>query len=117
MPSLCSRAAPRVPQVLHYGLKEKYGAHMDTFFDSRHIGPENGLQRIATALMFLNEPEEGCGGAGRCALAVQCSRQCRCCVADGRQPARTGEARSAASGAAARRARALMRRRPPARIQ
>jgi hypothetical protein len=25
-------------QVLHYGLKEKYGAHMDTFFDARHIG-------------------------------------------------------------------------------
>ena len=32
---------------------------MDTFFDARHIGPENGLQRIATALMFLNAPEEG----------------------------------------------------------
>ena len=46
-------------QVLHYGLSEKYGAHMDTFFDARHIGEENGGQRAATALMFLNEPEEG----------------------------------------------------------
>lgn len=46
-------------QVLHYGLKEKYGAHMDTFFDSRHTGEENGGQRIATALTFLNEPLEG----------------------------------------------------------
>ena len=46
-------------QVLHYGLSEKYGAHMDTFFDARHIGENDGGQRIATALMFLNEPEEG----------------------------------------------------------
>jgi hypothetical protein len=45
--------------VLHYGLSEKYGAHMDTFFDARHIGENDGGQRIATALMFLNEPEEG----------------------------------------------------------
>jgi prolyl 4-hydroxylase len=29
-------------QVLHYGLNEKYGAHMDTFFDARHITPERG---------------------------------------------------------------------------
>ena len=46
-------------QVLHYGLSEKYGAHMDTFFDARHIGENDGGQRIATALMFLNEPDEG----------------------------------------------------------
>ena len=46
-------------QVLHYGHGEKYGAHMDTFFDKRLTGPEVGGERIATILMFLNEPEEG----------------------------------------------------------
>ena len=46
-------------QVLHYGHGEKYGAHMDTFFDKRLTGQEVGGERIATILMFLNEPEEG----------------------------------------------------------
>jgi prolyl 4-hydroxylase len=48
-------------QVLHYGLNEKYGAHMDTFDDHLHdpAWEDNGKQRIATALLFLNEPLEG----------------------------------------------------------
>ncbi len=46
-------------QVLHYGMHEKYGAHMDTFFDARLTTRELGQQRCATALMFLNTPEEG----------------------------------------------------------
>ena len=46
-------------QVLHYGPSERYGAHMDTFFDARQTTLENGQQRIATALMFLNTPLDG----------------------------------------------------------
>jgi prolyl 4-hydroxylase len=59
LPPLRSSSQAAFAQVLHYGLKEKYGAHMDTFFDARHTGAENGGQRIATALTFLNEPLEG----------------------------------------------------------
>jgi hypothetical protein len=59
--------------VLHYGLSEKYGAHMDTFFDARHIGENDGGQRIATALMFLNGPEEGaCCSSGSAARLGVC---------------------------------------------
>ena len=32
---------------------------MDTFSDVRHFSVEDGKQRSATALMFLNAPEEG----------------------------------------------------------
>ncbi len=31
----------------------------DTFFDARNVGPENGGQRIATSLLFLNQPIQG----------------------------------------------------------
>lgn len=46
-------------QILHYGLAEKYGAHMDTFHLPNMITREHGLQRVATALMFLNTPIRG----------------------------------------------------------
>jgi len=46
-------------QILHYGRAEKYGAHMDTFHLPNMITREHGLQRVATALMFLNTPIRG----------------------------------------------------------
>ena len=46
-------------QVLHYGTGEKYGAHMDTFHLPSMLTVESGLQRVATALMFLNTPTQG----------------------------------------------------------
>ena len=46
-------------QVLHYGINERYGAHMDVFGDPRFTTPDVGGERIATLLMFLNTPEEG----------------------------------------------------------
>ena len=47
-------------QILHYAPGQKYGAHMDTFQDSREKAANApGKQRAATALMFLNTPEEG----------------------------------------------------------
>ena len=57
--SMIPHANQESMQVLRYGVGERYGAHMDAFDDTRLIGLESGLQRIATALLFLNTPEEG----------------------------------------------------------
>jgi prolyl 4-hydroxylase len=59
--SMVPRENQESMQVLHYGLNEKYGAHMDTFDESR-TDPgwaDNGKQRIATALLFLSAPLSG----------------------------------------------------------
>ncbi|QED47812.1 2OG-Fe(II) oxygenase [Cytobacillus dafuensis] len=45
-------------QVLNYELGEEYKAHFD-YFPSGQIQLENGGQRIATFLMYLNDVEEG----------------------------------------------------------
>jgi prolyl 4-hydroxylase len=45
-------------QVLNYGIGEEYKAHFD-FFPSGQIQKENGGQRIATFLMYLNDVEFG----------------------------------------------------------
>lgn len=46
-------------QVLHYGKTERYGAHMDTLYQSEFITKAAGLQRAATMLVYLNSPLEG----------------------------------------------------------
>ena len=49
-------------QVLEYGVGEKYGAHEDVGDDDSKSGQKlasEGGKRVATVLLYLNEPEEG----------------------------------------------------------
>ena len=46
-------------QILHYENGAKYEPHLDAFSDSYNSRAENGGQRVATVLMFLESPEEG----------------------------------------------------------
>jgi len=49
-------------QVLEYGVGEKYGAHEDVGDDDSKSGQQlasEGGKRVATVLLYLNEPEEG----------------------------------------------------------
>ena len=44
-------------QVLHYEVGQKYEAHYDYFHDS--VNTQNGGQRVATALLYLSDVDEG----------------------------------------------------------
>lgn len=46
-------------QILRYEIGQKYDAHYDYFHDDKNARPENGGQRIATMLMYIDVPEEG----------------------------------------------------------
>lgn len=46
-------------QILRYEVGQKYEAHFDYFHDNKNARPENGGQRIATVLMYIEAPEEG----------------------------------------------------------
>ena len=44
-------------QILHYELGQKYDPHYDYFHDS--VNQQNGGQRVATALLYLSDVEQG----------------------------------------------------------
>jgi prolyl 4-hydroxylase len=51
-----------VLQVLHYQEGEQYVEHWDYFHDAVNV--KNGGQRVATALLYLSEVDEGAAAAG-----------------------------------------------------
>lgn len=59
-----------VLQVLHYQEGEQYVEHWDYFHDAVNV--ENGGQRVATALLYLSEVDQGAGRRGMQSHAADC---------------------------------------------
>jgi hypothetical protein len=54
---LCTNCLLLLLQVLHYQEGEQYVEHWDYFHDTVNV--KNGGQRVATALIYLSEVDQG----------------------------------------------------------